>query len=132
MREAFKSLDADGNGKISKDELLIGYHAVYKEKTTEEIEAAVNELLERVDINEEGFVNFTDFIIAAVNREKLLHDSQIRKVFKIFDQDNNGFIEWEELKSTMSSVKIPDEDYRNMIHQFDKTGDGKVSFQIIL
>lgn len=57
-----------------------------------------------MDINEEGEIRFTDFIVAAASRERLLHNKQIEKVFKLFDSDGNGYIEWEELKEAMACV----------------------------
>jgi len=47
-------------------------------------------------------------------------------VFKIFDEDGNGFIEWEELRNVMDIVTLSENDYRALISQYDSNGDGKV------
>jgi len=126
LMKAFQSLDQDCNGIITRDELIVGYQKIYGDLPEDEVAKIVDELLEKVDINEEGAVNFTEFLVAAANRDKLLHKKQIQKVFKIFDDDNNGFIEWNELKSTLAGVNISDDEYRMLIIQYDKNGDGKV------
>ena len=36
-----------------------------------------------MDINEEGEIRFTDFIVAAASRERLLHDKQIEQVLQL-------------------------------------------------
>ena len=97
-------MDLDGNGVLSKEELYSGYKRVYPHASEEEIKDIVENLLGKMDINEEGEVRFTDFIVAAASRERLLHDKQIEKVFQIFDADGNGFIEWDELKEAMACV----------------------------
>ena len=42
----------------------------------------VDKIFEQVDINQSGKVDFTEFIIAAMNREKMLSIKKIEQVFK--------------------------------------------------
>ena len=52
----------------------------------------VNKIFDQIDINQSGRVDFSEFIVAAMNIEKLISIKKIEQAFKIFDQDNNGFI----------------------------------------
>lgn len=79
-------------------------------------------------MNKEGEINFTEFLVAAMNREKLLNAKQIEKAFKMFDDDGNGYIDLEELKLAMSGVKLSDEEWKSIITKYDVDGDGVVSF----
>lgn len=69
LKKAFYALDTDGNGVLTPEELKEGYSRAYPEKTEEEIQGIVDMLVEKVDINEEGVVRFTDFLVAAATRE---------------------------------------------------------------
>ena len=127
LLKAFTALDADGNGVLSREELLNGYKNIYTDKKTSEIEVIVDELMDNVDINNKGEINFTEFVVAAMNREKLLHSKQIEKAFKMFDEDGNGFIDLNELKTAMSGVKLRDDEWRELIIKYDADNDGVVS-----
>ena len=72
-------------------------------------------------------INYTDFIAAAMNREKLLSNKKIEKAFMLFDIDGNGVIDLSELKRGMSGVNLTDEEWRNLIAHYDTNGDGVVS-----
>jgi calcium-dependent protein kinase len=87
----------------------------------------VEELIQNVGMNKEGEINFTEFLVAAMNREKLVNSKQIEKAFKMFDDDGNGYIDLEELKMAMSGVKLSDDEWKNIIKKYDVDGDGVVS-----
>lgn len=127
LRQTFISLDKDGNGILSREELITGYSSIYPLKNGAEIIELVDSLLKKVDINEEGVIKFTDFMVAAADKSHLLSKKQIMKVFRLFDKDGSGFIEWNELKDVMGRGNLTDQDFRGMIGQFDKNSDGKVS-----
>lgn len=87
----------------------------------------MEELIQNVGMNKEGEINFTEFLVAAMNREKLVNSKQIEKAFKMFDDDGNGYIDLEELKMAMSGVKLSDDEWKNIIKKYDVDGDGVVS-----
>ena len=57
------------------------------------------ELVEQLDINGDGKIDYQEFITAAVNRSKLINDQNLEIAFKMFDQDGNGQISITELKN---------------------------------
>ena len=127
LLKAFTALDTDGNGVLSREELLDGYKKIFPDKNKEEIGQIVTELMDNVDINNKGEINFTEFVVAAMNREKLLHHKQIEKAFKMFDEDGNGVIDLNELKSAMRGIKMRDDEWKELIEKYDADGDGVVS-----
>ena len=54
MMKAFAALDTDGNGVLSREELITGYKKINKDATTQEIVELVDDLMEQVDINHAG------------------------------------------------------------------------------
>ena len=46
----------------------------------------VDKIFEEVDSNRSGKVDFSEFVVAALNREKLLSKQKIESAFKMFDK----------------------------------------------
>jgi calcium-dependent protein kinase len=125
LSETFKALDRDGNGVLSREELIEGYVKVFKDKAAAEAEAL--RIIESVDINNSGHIDFTEFIIAASNAEKLLSKDKLEQAFKIFDIDNDGFITRSELASVMGGVHLDDDQWKKLVSDVDENDDGQIS-----
>jgi Ca2+-binding EF-hand superfamily protein len=50
----------------------------------------------------------------------------------MFDEDGNGFIDLNELKTAMSGVKLRDDEWRDLIIKYDADNDGVVSIETLL
>lgn len=102
LQKLFTLLDRDGNGTLTKDELIEGYLRVFPLR--EQAEAEAKKIIEEVDSNNSGKIDFTgsqpstgfhgpltlfcdrvEFIVAAMNKEKLLSRQKIEQAFKLFD-----------------------------------------------
>jgi len=64
---------------------------------------------------------------AARNR---LQEAEMRQAFRVFDIDDDGLIDADELRQTMANLgeALSEEDVRAMIKEADRNGDGKVDF----
>jgi len=51
LQKAFVSLDKDGNGALSKDELIKGYRETLPSMEDEQIKKIVEDLMEQADVN---------------------------------------------------------------------------------
>ncbi|XP_023584896.1 parvalbumin-like EF-hand-containing protein [Trichechus manatus latirostris] len=63
-------------------------------------------------------------------------EAVIRKTFQMLDKDNSGFIEWNEIKYTLSTIlsSVPatplmDEEAEAMIQATDMDGDRRINFE---
>jgi calcium-dependent protein kinase len=70
--KAFKELDLNGDGKITQDELLQGYANVYGYKEKSQILKEVKEIMSDIDSNISGTIDYTEFLVACMNKEKML------------------------------------------------------------
>ena len=93
----FLSLDTSQDGFLSTDELQVGMGQVL---------GLVNagsqdwhELVHQLDTNQDGKIDYGEFITAAVNRTKLLNEENLRIAFTLFDKDGNGQISIDELRA---------------------------------
>lgn len=129
---AFQALDLDGNGVLTVDELLAGYRKIYPQLSQEEVEYAVHTVVEKIDVNGSGQIDFTEFAVASMSQNSLLNKVTIQKAFKVFDTDGDGFIGRNELKAAMGGISLEDDEWDRLIEQFDPNQDGKVKFRFDL
>lgn len=82
----FKTLDTNGDGVLSKEEIRKGYKKTTMGITSAELDA----LLETVDSNHNSGINYSEFMVASLNRRELLTDARIDACFQLFDKVNSS------------------------------------------
>lgn len=126
LKAAFHMFDKNGDQKISEKEL----YEVMKYLGVSATEKDVKAMIQVVDINKNGCVDYDEFIqmMTKTQLKPLSQEEELRKTFNIFDIDGNGFISHDEIKKTMTHLgeNISDEEVRDMIKAADKNGDGKI------
>ena len=128
LKEVFLSFDKNGDGRLTKDELLKGMTRV----TTEtKIIDSLDELMKTIDTDNNGYIEFEEFIRASIDKEKLLTEKNLKIAFDVFDKDKSGGISASELKLLLgeSNVHTKDVVWKNMIKEIDLNGDGQISFE---
>jgi len=97
MMNVFKAIDTDNNGALSREELINGFSQIFGEGQ-ENIEEEVDKIMSNVDTDHSGEIDYTEFIIATMNRQKLLSKERLQAAFNAFDKDGSGSISSDELK----------------------------------
>lgn len=64
VREAFDSIDTDKDGKLSRVELIACYEKVHGDRI--KAEKAVDQMMERIDFNRNGFIDYNGKIIKKI------------------------------------------------------------------
>ena len=127
LQKAFSSLDKDSDGKLSKEELLIGFTEIMGAAAAEE---EVQRIMRLVDIDKNGSIDYSEFVMATLNKKNLLSDERLEAAFKIFDKDNNGYIDIEEIRNVLGKGKnLDDRVWEELINEVDINGDGEVSYK---
>lgn len=122
----FKALDLNQDGVISEDELMHGLKLMNVFMSEEEVKA----LMDMLDKSHTKTINYTEFVGAAIDKNKILSDEKILKCFKMFDKDRSGKISIAEFKQMLEGKNsIDPEVWRQMIKDFDDNGDGEIEFQ---
>eukprot|EP00362_Geleiidae_sp_MMETSP1317_P002179 CAMPEP_0201284714 /NCGR_PEP_ID=MMETSP1317-20130820/82212_1 /ASSEMBLY_ACC=CAM_ASM_000770 /TAXON_ID=187299 /ORGANISM="Undescribed Undescribed, Strain Undescribed" /LENGTH=69 /DNA_ID=CAMNT_0047605935 /DNA_START=1075 /DNA_END=1284 /DNA_ORIENTATION=- len=65
------------------------------------------------DTDNSGFVDYTEFVAATMDRHKLLSSKNLETAFNMFDKDGSGTITVEELKEAFGKKK----DYDNSVFE---------------
>lgn len=69
----FKRFDKNGNGTISKEELLDGYRELYKNtRTPEQIEAEVDNIWLKIDMDGSGTIDYTEWSVGTINKANVI------------------------------------------------------------
>eukprot|EP01017_Pseudomicrothorax_dubius_P025872 TRINITY_DN2839_c0_g1_i3.p1 TRINITY_DN2839_c0_g1~~TRINITY_DN2839_c0_g1_i3.p1 ORF type:complete len:506 (-),score=114.62 TRINITY_DN2839_c0_g1_i3:62-1579(-) len=122
----FKSLDKNNDGVLSREEMRDGFRSYYTDQDPDEM---VNAIMQNVDVTKNNKVDYFEFIMAAMNRQKVLSRQRLEAAFKAFDQDGNGFITVQELKQILAEKNTGDDQsmWENLIREVDTNGDGQIS-----
>jgi calcium-dependent protein kinase len=126
LAKIFKALDANGDGKLSKEEIMGGYEEHFGKLLNEE---EVDKLFNDVDTDKSGFIDYSEFIVATMSSKKNLSEEKLQAAFKLFDTDGNGTISKEELTNVLStSGQLTPETIEDILKQADENDDGEIEF----
>merc|ERR1719150_1220553 len=129
LAKVFKAFDKNGDGKLSMQEVKEGYLEHYgKVMSDEEVETMFN----AVDTDKSGFIDYSEFVVAAMNENQLTTNEKLQAAFKMFDKDGSGIISPEEIKEVLSfggTNALSKEAIEAIVKQVDENGDGEISFE---
>jgi calcium-dependent protein kinase len=125
----FNQIDTNGDGKINKKEL---YEGLKEKIKLDNLESIVNIIYKNLDMNNNGFIEYEEFVRAAINKEIFITDHILLFAFKYFDKDGSDEITFDEIEKVFKK-SIPDQtkihDYLiKIIKEVDINDDGKISF----
>ena len=129
LAKVFKDFDKNGDGKLSMQEVKEGYLEHYgKIMSDEEVEQMFN----AVDSDRSGFIDYSEFVVAAMNENQLTTNDKLQAAFKMFDKDGSGVISPDEIKEVLSfggSNALNKSQIDAIVKQVDENGDGEISFE---
>jgi len=94
-------------------------------------EYEIKKIFDAIDIDHSGFIDYTEFVVAASTEISLLTKERLIEAFKMFDKNSNGSITPDEIKFVLEGGKsnIPPAVIDAIIRQVDENGDGAISFE---
>jgi calcium-dependent protein kinase len=115
----------NGDGILSYDEIKNGYHEMGYD--IEDMESMIKE----IDVDLSGCVNYTEFIAASINKQKLLSKDRLEAAFKAFDLDGSGKIGIDELKQLLEreGKLAEDSEWIKVITEADTNSDGQIDLK---
>jgi calmodulin len=101
-KETFSMFDKDGDGTIAADELA----TVMKSLGANPTDSEVREMVERVDLDHNGTIDFSEFCAMMQSAtEAVDFDAEIETVFRVFDKDGDGVIGLEDLQKVSEQTQ---------------------------
>ncbi|CAB4294003.1 unnamed protein product [Prunus armeniaca] len=130
LKRVFQMFDRNGDGQITKQELNdslenLGIFIPDKE---------LFNMIQKIDVDGDGCVDIDEFgeLYQSIMDERD-EDEDMKEAFNVFDQNGDGFITVDELRSVLSSLGLKQgrtiEDCKRMIMKVDVDGDGRVNYK---
>ena len=129
----FNKIDKNGDGKITKEELYSGFQQLMK-LSGDELKNQVDTVFNNIDNDHNGYIEYEEFVRAAIDKEYFLSNDFLMFAFNYFDRDHNGNITLEEIKNLFcqnSNNKYSQEaqnQLKKCFKEIDVNGDGELSF----
>lgn len=136
IHDAFNLFDSDKSGTITAKEWKIAMKAIGFAPSKEELK----KMMDAMDADGSGTIEYQEFLnlIRKKMLEKKIKD-EMKHAFYLFDSDNKGFLNLDDLKKLMhpgNGADDPDqltkEDVLEMMEEGDKDGDGKITLDDFL
>ena len=131
LEKQFKEWDKNGDGVLSRDEIIEGYKKTYGFVD----EGEIDNMISSIDLDGNGVIDYNEFLTCTMNKEKILNNDNLEICFKAFDSDNSGKISLDEISAIFNSgdkEKINKEElevFKKIIKDADENGDGEISFK---
>lgn len=126
LMEMFKSMDKDGNGTVTVQELQEGL----KEKGYSMAHEKVEELVNSIDVNGDNELDYTEFIAATMQLNRVNVEDNLMKLFRTFDKDDSGYIDKDELVDAINEIGMSQElDVNELLSSVDQNDDGQIDFE---
>mmetsp|Transcript_873 Transcript_873/g.2105 ORF Transcript_873/g.2105 Transcript_873/m.2105 type:complete len:506 (-) Transcript_873:7312-8829(-) len=100
LLSAFRAIDREKTGLITSEALAQSLRVNGYTLASEEVE----EIIRLHDNKGRGYINYTDFLIAVVDRKRLTDDDALWAAFKFFDNDNDDKLSYEDISNTMGRL----------------------------
>lgn len=125
--KVFLELDADRNGVISKQDIILLL------KSGMDLEAASKEaerIMKIIDNDQSGEIDFSEFLRSALEEDSYVSKENLRKGFCYFDKNHSETIDKNELLSWLSEgAIIPMNVIEELISEADKNNDGVIDLE---
>ena len=99
-------MDKNHDGVLTKEELIQGYAELYGQDLSNE---EVGQIFDKMDLNKDGKIEYSEFIVAALDEKNLMSEKRLKAAFDMYDKDKSGSISADEIKKVLSFGKDIDE-----------------------
>ena len=80
-----------------------------------------------------GYIEYEEFVRAAVSKERFINENVLRFAFRYFDKDGSGEITFNEIedvfRESLTDKNKVHESLEKIIGEVDVNGDGVISFE---
>lgn len=118
-----QSLDVDGDGAITVEEMRSGMKRLGSTLNQEELDAMIKDM----DVDGSGTIDYEEFITATLNLATLEKEELLKKAFEHFDADGSGYITMDELEAALKELGM--DDIKDILEKVDTDGDGQIDYE---
>ena len=121
----FKLVNENGDGKLQKNELKKTLLKFVSEQFLEKYDFEGTFAI--MDGDNKGYINYEEFLRAALERKKILTDEILSYAFNYFDPEGCGYIKKKKIKSIFGN-RIDKNTFQSIFDEIDLDKDGRITF----
>ena len=123
----YRYFNKAGDCRLTKEELIDGL-CKYRDK--DEVNEKVDNLIYLLDNDNNGFIEYEEFLRACINKKEILNDEYLKYAFKFLDKENKNILSAEEINSALliGKNKLFEVAINKVINDLDTDGDGMINF----
>lgn len=108
-------------------ELEDGFRNEFGEQVSKD---EISQIFNMMDINRNGKIDYTEWVAATLDYDKIMKGQKIETAFEFFDKQNRKKIGIEELKLVIGSKRkaVEDQVYLSILREVDRDGDLELDF----
>ncbi len=123
LKEIFKSIDKNGDGTLSFDEIRKGFEQIYGSTQTK---IEMEELLGEIDVNGDGNISYEEFLSVMISKNKILNEKNLKACFEAFDENKDNKLSAQEIKNALGAK---DNEYvMRLINIIDDNNNAEIDF----
>ena len=124
----YRYFNTAGDCKLTKNELITGL-SKYRDEV--EVRRKVGTLFLLLDADNNGFIEFEEFLRACIDKKEILTEEYLKYAFKFLDKNDNGNLTVQQICSAflISGNKMFEIALSKDINDVDEDGDGNINFQ---
>ena len=127
----FSRIDKKGNGRINSEELYNGLNEIIKRPNLKD---DTNKIFENLDVNQTNYIDYEQFVRAAIDKSVFLTEDALKLSFNFFDKEEKGEITFDSIAKIFGdSIKDKcnvDEELRKVIKEVSKGDEEKIDYQL--
>jgi calcium-dependent protein kinase len=126
LKKIFYKIDLNLDGKLTKDELFVAF----KEAGMEMKNSQLNKIIETIDFDGNGSIEYEEFIRVTLPKERLFTEKNLKIAFDMFDLDKSGTISFNEFKEILGIKKIRDQKvYKELLEEIPIKENEEMTFE---
>ena len=124
----FRYFNKSGNCKLTKEELINGLYD-YRDKN--EVNNTVDHLFTLLDGDNNGYIEFEEFLRACIDKKTILTNTYLKYAFKFLDKEKSGTLNTAKIIKAfvLKPNKILEAVFNNTLNSVDHDGDGIINFE---
>ncbi|XP_069110915.1 squidulin-like [Argopecten irradians] len=127
VKSKFDIVDEDGTKSLNLKELKLLLSLLNNAKTDKEMEMFMN----KADSGKDGTLTYEEFVQAYADEPgPVALKDELRKAFKTFDQNGDGYLDSNEFRVIMmkkGSERLSETEFTDLMNLMDTDKDGKIS-----
>jgi len=135
LKKTFQSIDANGDGTITVEELRF---CIQNQATNMLSEEQISELqslellIQNADVDGDGKLSYPELLATAANRKLKRKEERIHQAFCKFDHDGDGKISVDDFLKVLGAKNTDMSSVQEMFSNVDKNNDGFVDYDEFL